>query len=120
MRFSRRSKRVRSDAEIELALEFAGVAEVERVVGEESRVGVGAECGVDDAHDQGERGYGGVEIQIVDARDWLVFLGRISVRALGLDLDAIDEDFGTESGRAKFDATLPCETGSSMSSASGP
>ncbi len=43
--------------EIELAPEFAGVAKVKRVVGEESCVCVGAECGVDNTHPQGERSY---------------------------------------------------------------
>jgi hypothetical protein len=68
------------------------------VVGEEAGIGILAECRVDDADNQGERGCGRIEIQVVEAGDGLILVGRISVRALGLDLLAVDEDSGAESG----------------------
>lgn len=89
--------------EIELALNIDGVTEVKRARGEEAGVGVIAECGVDDAHDQGEGGLGGIEIQVVDARDGLKFLGRVAVRTFRLDLLAVGEDFRAEAGRADFE-----------------
>ena len=88
--------------EIERELEIAGVAQGESVVGKEAGVGFGAEGGVDDADDESERSFGGIEIQVIEARDGLIFVGRISMRSLGLDLLAIDEDFGSETGRAEL------------------
>ena len=44
------------------------------------------------------------EIQVVEARDGLEFLGRVAVRTFGLNLLAVDEDLGTGAGRANFES----------------
>ena len=88
---------------IQLALEVVRVAEGKSVVGEEAGVSILAECGVDDAHHQSERGYGGIEVQVIEAGDGLILVGRIAMRSLGLHHIAVDEDFWAEPGRAEFE-----------------
>ena len=86
---------------IKFLLEIAGVAEVDGVVGEEAGVSIFAEGAVDDANRQGQRSLGRVEAEIVKARDGLIACRRVSMRSLGLNRLAVDEDFGAESRRAE-------------------
>ena len=80
--------------EVEFARQIAGVAEVESAIGEEAGVRAVAEGPVIDAHREGERGFIGRHVQVVDARDGLIVLRRVAVRAFGLNMAAVGVDVG--------------------------
>ena len=72
--------------QVQLACQVAGVAEVESAIGEESGVRAVADCDVVNTHHEGKRGFIGRHVEVIDARDQLIVLRRVAVRAFGLNV----------------------------------
>ena len=76
----------------ERSIQFFRITQAHIAIGKESGVGSKPGGEEDRAQHQGHRGLGGVQLQLINASDLLITLGRVSVRPLGANLPAVGED----------------------------
>src|SRR5208337_2435589 len=86
--------------EFEGAAEVFAVAQAQRAVGEEGRIGFVAHRNIDAAHNENERGIGGRQVEIIDAGDLLIARRLASVRAIRPNVAAVGKDIEVKCLRA--------------------
>ena len=76
----------------EIAVQVVGISQAQLVVGKEAGIGLGPKWLVEAPDDQGKGGFGGRDVEFVEAGNRLKTLGGIAVWSLGWDLFAVCKD----------------------------